>query len=251
MRSILLAGGLALLGTLLGRYPSAMAVAILAPWLNWIVTGYPKPPTAAVTMLQLLVFVGVLRAALRRFGPRWFLALPAYTAAMLAAIGAALVFPALIGGRAPFPWALATITLALPGVAILILLNWLAVRSYPGDGSGREAEQHDEVLDEHPRHHQQRGSHQPRTDRRQVENPVHVGRIQQFLARLQDLVDIPRHSAVSLLHQLAAAACLEPGCVAATAPVCIRAFWLSRRDLRRTIPSCPQGMHHPSWAGSS
>lgn len=125
-----------LLAALLGRTPSAFGVALLAPWVNWLLTGHPVPRTAVVMTLQLVVFVAALRLLLARLGPRWYLAAPAYLLGLGASLVAALLQPALIGGRPPLAWAAGTLTLALPGVAILLALNWLALRVFPSDPAG-------------------------------------------------------------------------------------------------------------------
>jgi len=65
---------------------SAAAVALLAPWLNWMLTSHPSPPLAVVTMVELSGFVFVVRVLLAGVGPRWYLAAPAYLAAMAAAV---------------------------------------------------------------------------------------------------------------------------------------------------------------------
>ena len=126
-----------LLAALLGRTRSALIVAVAAPWLNRALTTHPAPRGAVVMMLQLLVFVWVVRASLEKFGARWFLAAPAYVACWAAAMVVAAIFPDLIGARPVVGWVLSSVTLALPGLAILILINWLAVRYYPpGPGGG-------------------------------------------------------------------------------------------------------------------
>jgi hypothetical protein len=120
-----------LLAALWGRRPSAIALAILAPWLNRIVTGYPSVAGAVVMAAELLVFVGVFRWLAARIGPRWYHAAFAYLAAMAAATLAAAVVPGLIGGQAAIPWALRSIVLGLPGLGILLLINGAALRFYP------------------------------------------------------------------------------------------------------------------------
>jgi hypothetical protein len=130
-----------LLASLLGRRQSALAVALLAPWLNWALTGHPIPRTGGVMTVQLLTFVVVLRALLARIGPRWYLAAPAYFGSLAAATLAVALLPTLIGGRSALEWAASSVTIGAPGIAILLLINWLAVRSYPtgGDGGGPKA----------------------------------------------------------------------------------------------------------------
>lgn len=125
-----------LLAALLGRTTSAFAVAVLAPWVNWLITGHPVPRTGIVMTLQLVVFVAALRALLAPLGPRWYLAAPAYLLGLAASVLAAAVFPELIGSRPVLPWAAGTLTMALPGIAVLLLINWLALRVFPSGGAG-------------------------------------------------------------------------------------------------------------------
>lgn len=126
-----------LLAALLGRKRSAFAVALIAPWLNWLLTAHPTRIGAVITTVELLVFVVVLRLLLAR-GARWFLAVPAYACAMILAALVAALFPALIGGRPAGAWLMNSVTMGLPGVAVLLLINWFVVRNYPTgtDGSG-------------------------------------------------------------------------------------------------------------------
>lgn len=126
-----------LLATLWGRPRSALVVALLAPWLNWALISHPSPPGAIVMMVQLLGFVYVLRTLLTGMGAHWFLAAPAYFSGLAASVLATGIFPALIGGRAALAWAAQSVAIGLPGIAILLLLNWLALRHYPpGAGGG-------------------------------------------------------------------------------------------------------------------
>lgn len=125
-----------LLAALLGRTRSALVVALLAPWLNWALTSYPFPRSALVMMVQLLAFVVAVRALLAGFGARWFIATPAYLSGMAAAVLAAAIFPGLIGGRGALEWAAHTVAIGLPGIAILMLINWLAIRCYPSGPAG-------------------------------------------------------------------------------------------------------------------
>jgi len=127
-----------LLAALLGRERTAVAVALLAPWLNWALTGHPSPLGAVAMTIELLVFVAAMRAMLARAGARWYLAGPAYLMCLAAAAVAAAAFPALVGGRAPLGWAAGCVVTGVPGIAILVLINWAVLRHYPpgADGDG-------------------------------------------------------------------------------------------------------------------
>jgi hypothetical protein len=126
-----------LLAALLGRKGMARLVALAAPWLNWAITSYPRPPTAILMMLQLVVFVLAVQLLMRRLGPQWYLALPAYLTSFAAAMFLVTVAPALVGNRPVLAWATQSIVTGLPGIAVLLLINWLVVRNYPsGSGGG-------------------------------------------------------------------------------------------------------------------
>ena len=125
-----------LLATLWGRVRSAVTVALLAPWLNWALTAHPSPPGAIVMTVQLLGFVVVLRALLAGGGAHWYLAAPAYLAGVAVSTVVAAFFPALIGGQAAFAWATRSVVIGLPGIAILVLINWLVLRHYPPGAAG-------------------------------------------------------------------------------------------------------------------
>jgi hypothetical protein len=125
-----------LLGALWGRPRLAVVVALLAPWLNWLLTRHPSPPSAALTSLELAVFVLGVSTLLNRLGPRWFLSLPACVFGKAAIVIAAALIPALIGGRPLLPWIANAVVQGLPGVAILVVLTVLVLRSYPPGHSG-------------------------------------------------------------------------------------------------------------------
>lgn len=124
-----------LLAALWGRARSAWLLALLAPWLNWVLTSHPTVPGAVVMTGELLGFVLALRFLLGR-GARWFLAAPAYFCGKAVAVLVTACFPALIGGSAALDWAAQTVVIGAPGILILVSINWLALRFYPPGSSG-------------------------------------------------------------------------------------------------------------------
>ena len=125
-----------LLAALVGRPATALGVALLAPWLNWALTSHPSPSGAIVLTLQLVVFVVAMRAMLARVAPHWFLVVSAFLLCIAASALAAAVFPAAIGGREPLAWALQNVSTGLPGLGVLLLINWLVHRYYTTGGQG-------------------------------------------------------------------------------------------------------------------
>lgn len=130
-----------LLAALWGRVQSAVILAAAAPWLNWALTGHPPVPMAIVMMAELLGFVIALRVLLAHFGARWFLAAPAYFLGKMAAVLVTASFPRLIGGRPALVWAADGVVTGLPGILILVLINFLVMHYYPpgSDGGGPKA----------------------------------------------------------------------------------------------------------------
>ena len=125
-----------LLAALWGRTWTALVLALAAPWLNWALTSHPAPPGAIVMMVELLGFILIFRFLLAGVGAHWFLAAPAYFSGKIAAVLAVTFFPALIGGRAALAWAAHSVVVGAPGIAILVVINWLALRHYPTGPSG-------------------------------------------------------------------------------------------------------------------
>lgn len=125
-----------LLAALIGRTRSALLVALAAPWLNWALTSHPSPRDAIVMTAQLVVFVFAVRALQARVNLRWLHAAPAYFAAIAASVLLTALFPDLIGGRPALASAAHAVTMGLPGIAILVLINWVVVRSYPSAPGG-------------------------------------------------------------------------------------------------------------------
>ena len=125
-----------LLAALWGRTRSGVALALVAPWLNWVLTSHPAPPGAVVASVELLGFVLAARFLLAEVGARWFLAAPAFLAAKAASICLAGLVPGLIAHQPVFAWAARGIVVGAPGIAILLLINWLVVRFYPPAAAG-------------------------------------------------------------------------------------------------------------------
>ena len=125
-----------LLAVLLGRSRLAVLLAFAAPWLNRALTSYPALPSAAVMMVELLGFVFVFQFMMAEVGARWFLAVPAYFSGKIAAVTVGVFFPELIGRGNAGAWAAQSVVTAAPGIAILVLINWLVLRYYPPGPEG-------------------------------------------------------------------------------------------------------------------
>jgi hypothetical protein len=125
-----------LLAAIIGRGRSALILALFAPWLNWALTSHPAPLGAVVMMAELLGFVIALRLLLLKAGARWYFAAPAFLCGKIVALAIIQLFPSLIAGRSSAEWAVQSTILGAPGVAVLLLINWLVLRFYPPSSNG-------------------------------------------------------------------------------------------------------------------
>jgi hypothetical protein len=107
-----------LIAVLLFHPAVALTAALAAPSINHLLTGRPAPEMVPVLTLELLLFVGLILLARRRWPVSPLIAPLAYLLAKLAA-------DAMLG----LPWSgvIASLQLALPGVAILFALNLAVV----------------------------------------------------------------------------------------------------------------------------
>ncbi len=120
-----------LLATLWGRLGTAVTVTLLAPVLNWALTGHPAPAGIVVMTVQLAGFSLALRGLLAGVGAHCLLAAAAYFVGLALAALLASLIPSLIGGQAALSWAVNSAVTGLPGIAIFVLISWLALRHYP------------------------------------------------------------------------------------------------------------------------
>ncbi|WP_373524303.1 hypothetical protein [Aquiflexum sp.] len=104
----------------------ALPIAILAPLLNFLVTGNPNWGFLAVLTLELTFFTGIafLLLILKTF--KWIAAPFGYIGSKVISSLLLLVIPIL--PAAPMDFFLGSLSRALPGIGILLLLNFLLLK---------------------------------------------------------------------------------------------------------------------------
>lgn len=114
-------------------HPAVSVVAgLVTPFLNHWLTGSPPWETAQALSVELVVFTAMCHLLLRRWPRLWAAAPLAYVLPLGTAV--------LLGARSPGlfpapPWQFFTAALqqVLPGLVVLLLLNWLMVIKVAGD----------------------------------------------------------------------------------------------------------------------
>ena len=109
---------------ILNRMGIAVFASFLAPWINHLLTGHPVVPMAALLCLQLMVFLMVGAALIKREFPGWSIGPAGYVVALLVSSTLGTVFQLM--GR-PFPLNLArapeVLWKAVPGILILAIIG--------------------------------------------------------------------------------------------------------------------------------
>ncbi|PRY85454.1 hypothetical protein [Mongoliibacter ruber] len=104
----------------------ALPVAILAPIINFLISGNPQWGFLTILTLELILFTGIAFLLLRRETFKWIAAPFGYIGAKV--ISCLLLFVIPIMPAAPMEFFLGSLSRALPGLGILLLLNFLLLK---------------------------------------------------------------------------------------------------------------------------
>jgi membrane-associated HD superfamily phosphohydrolase len=104
----------------------AIPIAILAPLLNFLVTGNPNWGLLMILTLELVLFTGIAFILLNHKTLKWIAAPFGYIGAKV--ISSLLLFVIPIMPAAPMEFFLGSLSRALPGIGILLLLNFLLLK---------------------------------------------------------------------------------------------------------------------------
>lgn len=104
----------------------ALPVAILAPIINFLISGNPQWGFLTILTLELILFTGIAFLLLRRETFKWIAAPCGYIGAKV--ISSLLLFVIPIMPAAPMEFFLGSLSRALPGLGILLLLNFLLLK---------------------------------------------------------------------------------------------------------------------------
>lgn len=111
------------------RWTVALPVAILAPILNFMITGNPQWGLMTVLTLELAIFTGVAYLLLSQAYFRWVAALLGYIGAKIISSLLLLMIP--LVPVAPWQFFVNSLSTAVPGLAVLLLINILLLKYGP------------------------------------------------------------------------------------------------------------------------
>jgi hypothetical protein len=117
-----------LLAILLGQPAAGLLAALVAPLLNYLFTGMPTREVMVIVTVELVAFSLFVMAARARW-PKFVGTAPiAYLLAKVVALVFLVLLPVRLIPAPPLQYTLNSLTLALPGIIVLLVLNILAVR---------------------------------------------------------------------------------------------------------------------------
>ena len=119
-----------LLASLYYRPMVGLAIALLAPWVNFLLTGRPLPPMALILCTQLFVYVVFLKTLSHHRGSRFSDAVVGYPVAVLGSACLIALAPNL-HPLTPLAHWWTSVTGAWPGMILLGVVSHLAIRHYP------------------------------------------------------------------------------------------------------------------------
>jgi hypothetical protein len=104
----------------------ALPIALLAPLLNFQLTGNPNWEFLAVLTLELILFTGIAYWLLKTNKLKWLAAPLGYLGAKIISSLLLIVMPLL--SAVPWEFFLTSLSRALPGIAVLFLINFLLLK---------------------------------------------------------------------------------------------------------------------------
>ncbi len=108
-----------------------LAVGLVAPVANCLMTGYPSAASLGLTGLEIALFAVVAAWAVGRWPRFWFAAPLAWLVAKAGVIAVQFLVPAFHYGDQPIRHFLRSSENAVAGLGLLAVIHWLLVAFYP------------------------------------------------------------------------------------------------------------------------
>ena len=115
------------------RFPVALIVSLLAPILNFLLTGNPQWGFMGILTIELVFFTGLAHLLLQG-NLKWIAAPLGYIGAKVVSSSILFVIP--LVEAMPFDFFRTSLTNAVAGILILFLINILAVKYLPTQNQG-------------------------------------------------------------------------------------------------------------------
>lgn len=108
-----------LIATLLFRIHIGLIAAVLGPLLNYLLLGLPAPEILMPLTFELIIFVWTIYM----LKGNWLMGPMAYLAAKVLSSSVMLLIPSFSPGPAPFDFFIQSITNAIPGLIVLLVIG--------------------------------------------------------------------------------------------------------------------------------
>jgi hypothetical protein len=106
----------------------AVVAGLSAPFLNYLITGAPPLPMAAILSFELALFGIIAHLLYRRWPAFWGTAPLAYLLAKISSALLLAILPVSLGPLSSWQFFSTSIINAIPGLLILLLINWLLLK---------------------------------------------------------------------------------------------------------------------------
>ena len=115
-----------------------LVAALIAPLLNHALTGMPESGMVVILIVELVVFTVAMQQLNHRWPAFGGFAPFAFVMAKVASLLMLLVIPVSFIAAPPVQYFLGSLRMALPGMAILLVINLIAVWAKQRSGRGRD-----------------------------------------------------------------------------------------------------------------
>ncbi len=120
-----------LIAALFYRAHVGLIVTLCPPWINHLFTGMPNIPVTSLLTCELLIFVLLIIFFVNLAGRKWFYGPLAYLVAKTLFFMVLLFWPPDFLLNPPLDYFKNTLFVAIPGILLLGLVNWGAIRLSP------------------------------------------------------------------------------------------------------------------------
>ena len=117
-----------LVGIVLFRSRSALVGGVMAPWVNFLITGRPLPDMALMLTVDMILFVGI--ATLVRHYAKGFWAMAPVSYIIAKFLSSLTIIPGnnFTGASSSMEFFFLSVVFAVPGLVMLLIINWILYR---------------------------------------------------------------------------------------------------------------------------
>lgn len=114
-----------LVGIVLFKSRSALLGGVLAPWVNYLITGRPIPDMALMLTLDMVLFVAIASLIHHYLKNFWAMAPVSYICAKFLSSLVTVPSDNFAQATSSMEFFSRSVTLAIPGLVVLLMINWV------------------------------------------------------------------------------------------------------------------------------